>query len=215
MSYSPVIIGMVGHARSGKDSAYAALADSVERVAFADTVKRITHYAITEAYGATDSQTTYKTAPVSSQSPASATLRRAYQLMGTEFGRALDQEIWSRAGLREAQDLNDNGFDVIITDVRFTSEADALREAGAILVRVTRAKTDPPFDWWTRIKRFFGFAPKLHASEAEVPLIEADVTIANDGTFEEYCTAIRDLYESLTWTPNGRSSNATILPPSP
>ena len=57
--------------------------------------------------------------------------RRA-QLIGTDVGRALDGEVWIRYLLEHLP----NG-PVVVDDVRFVNECEALREAGFRLVRLT------------------------------------------------------------------------------
>jgi len=57
--------------------------------------------------------------------------RRA-QLIGTDVGRALDPEVWIRHLLAHLPD-----GPVVVDDVRFANECEALRVAGFILVRLT------------------------------------------------------------------------------
>src|SRR5690606_27862481 len=57
--------------------------------------------------------------------------RRA-QLLGTDVGRALDQEVWIRYLLTHLPD-----GPVAVDDVRFVNECEALRAAGFRLVRLT------------------------------------------------------------------------------
>jgi len=57
--------------------------------------------------------------------------RRA-QLIGTDVGRALDQEVWIRYLLH-----NLPAGPVVVDDVRFRNECEALRQNGFLLVRLT------------------------------------------------------------------------------
>src|SRR5690606_32428068 len=57
--------------------------------------------------------------------------RRA-QLIGTDVGRALDQEVWIRYLLTDLPD-----GPVVVDDVRFGNECEALRQAGFVLIRLT------------------------------------------------------------------------------
>jgi len=57
--------------------------------------------------------------------------RRA-QLIGTDVGRALDQEVWIRYLLH-----NLPAGPVVVDDVRFRNECEALRQAGFVLIRLT------------------------------------------------------------------------------
>jgi len=56
--------------------------------------------------------------------------RRA-QLIGTDVGRALDQEVWIRYLLTHLPD-----GPVAVDDVRFRNECEALRQAGFVLIRL-------------------------------------------------------------------------------
>src|SRR5690606_6088430 len=57
--------------------------------------------------------------------------RRA-QLLGTDIGRALDDSVWIRYMLEHLPDGH-----VVVDDVRFRNECEALRVTGFILVRLT------------------------------------------------------------------------------
>lgn len=65
---------------------------------------------------------------------------RLLQVLGTEVFRTIDPHIWVRILLdtiaEQAPDL------ALITDLRFPNEADAIREAGGKLIRVTRLNAD-------------------------------------------------------------------------
>ena len=78
--------------------------------------------------------------------PASLTPRLLLQLLGTDCGRKIIHEnIWINAlfaDYRTQVDFNKNlpqNCNWIITDVRFPNEADAIKERGGILVRLTRS----------------------------------------------------------------------------
>lgn len=57
--------------------------------------------------------------------------RRA-QLLGTDVGRALDPTVWIRYLLNRLPD-----GPVVVDDVRFADECEALRQAGFVLIRLT------------------------------------------------------------------------------
>lgn len=60
--------------------------------------------------------------------------RQALQPLGTEFGRAIDQDLWARAGVRLASAVPL----AVFTDCRFVNEAEAIRAAGGLVWRVVR-----------------------------------------------------------------------------
>lgn len=115
------------------------------------------------------------------------TPRTIMQFLATEGVRRIDPKAWARYAMREAADhLSENSVRevgeprpslVVITDGRFRSELDAVREAGGIAWRVRRPETD---DQSTGIAR--------HVSETEIDGIpdEAfDETLMNVGSLAD------------------------------
>jgi hypothetical protein len=67
------------------------------------------------------------------------TPRRAMQTLGTEWGRlTIGPYLWVSAAISAAQKARDAGHPVVFDDVRFPNEAEAVEQAGGIVVRVTR-----------------------------------------------------------------------------
>lgn len=106
--------------------------------------------------------------------------RKAMQLLGTEFGRTVDPDVWPRYCLRKIE--KDMTYEVarssktglsswglsrvqaaLITDVRFPNEAKLVREEGGLLVRIEGSNG----------------LPYNHASEQHVDGIEVDFSIDN------------------------------------
>lgn len=109
------------------------------------------------------------------------TPREMMQLMGTEVGRAIDEDVWVKALMHE---LGDSGW--LIEDCRFPNEAEAVREKGGIVVGIRRDKVVPED------------SEDLHASEAEMLHNwddMADVTIENNGTLEELYEKVEDVFK--------------------
>ncbi len=100
------------------------------------------------------------------------TLRRCMQLFGTEFGRdVLGKDIWVKSLLRR---INKSLCDyVVVSDVRYVNEAEALSDAGAYIIRVVR---DVP--------KLDGAADE-HPSETEMDGIVADHTVYNNGSLDD------------------------------
>jgi len=93
------------------------------------------------------------------------TPRWAMQTIGTEWGRELiDPNLWTRAW-RAAVDALPAGVPVVVDDCRFPNEADAVAEAGGVLVRIERPGA--------------GAGAAGHASEAHQ--LPAACTLANVG----------------------------------
>lgn len=68
------------------------------------------------------------------------TNRKFLQLFGTEVGRQINKDIWVKSLIadHENSQLNGHRVDWIVTDVRFPNEADAIKEAGGVLIRVNK-----------------------------------------------------------------------------
>ena len=116
------------------------------------------------------------------------TPRKMLQLLGTEAGREIiHPNIWVNALMAEYQNnlqvikskAGENGFTKedkhswIITDVRFPNEAEAVKKAGGILIRINRPSTYKPEE-----------AGKLeHPSETSLDNYDGfNHSIYNDGT---------------------------------
>ena len=163
------ILGLVGTARSGKDSLYLALKDAgvgVARLAFADNVKR----ELAQACGVSVPFINYY----------KERFRPALQWWGTDFRRwNAGEDYWIRqaehilgAICKTLQpDL------VIFTDTRFINEADWIRCHGGQLWRVTRPRT---FRQWAG-----GLFRRAHRSETELRRIRCDREIRNAGTLKD------------------------------
>lgn len=94
--------------------------------------------------------------------------RDAAQKLGTEWGRALDPDLWAKlTNLHLLREMA-QGHSVVVTDVRFENEADMIRALGGTIIHMT------------------GRSAKLgalsgHASEAGILKRRGDVLICNDG----------------------------------
>lgn len=177
------LIGLVGYAQSGKDSAADALEErGYTRLAFADGVREAlyalnpyvpiprhiqedwklwthmgntTMHELVEAVGWDRA----KTVPE---------VRRLLQFMGTEAGRDIHgADCWVNRAMAKAP----KGGRVVFTDVRFPNEADAIKRRGGYLVRISRP----------------GYGPANgHQSETNIDGIECDMLWHNDATLEDW-----------------------------
>jgi hypothetical protein len=149
------LLGLAGHAGAGKDYTYAALRANlepgviVERVAFADGLK----FDIEEALevGPFD-------LPALRDKPYSPEIRSLLQWWGTELRRdQYGDDYWIRKGMEMVREADQWADLVVITDVRFQNEADAVREAGGMVVGIVAPRS-------VREDRI-GKLPPQHASE--------------------------------------------------
>lgn len=183
------LVGLVGRKRSGKDSVAlimieqkwlrAAFADTVRQVALAidpvvmlgpslDTVRTFDRLAMVVARDGWDN------AKVNH-----ADIRRFLQRLGTEGVREiLGQDLWVDHTMDEEVIPNLNaGDNVVITDVRFPNEIDAVRAAGGEIWRIDRPGLGPDTD--------------THASEMAWRRVQPDVIITNDGDLAELADKVR------------------------
>lgn len=88
-------------------------------------------------------------------------LRKLYQIFGTEFGRSIDNDVWLKLAPENA----------IITDVRFDNEAAWLSDKGYTTILITRDTSK--------------YRVRPHISEYGVDPRLIDVTLDNSGTLED------------------------------
>jgi len=178
MTDLPNLIGLSGVARSGKDTLAAGLAQyGYKRLAFADPLKEmaVTLNPIVDSQGTrlADVVTSDGWESVKDRYPEA---RRILQFLGTEVVRAIKQDHWVEI-TREAIAA---GGRFVVTDVRFESEAEMIRQMGGIVVEIFRPSLPKSKD--------------AHISEAGVV---ADWVVVNSGTredlYREFMREIGDL----------------------
>lgn len=129
------IVAFTGLAGAGKSTAAAHLVKSrgFERVRFAGPLK-----AMMKALGCTDAEIDGDRKEVPCDLLGGKTPRQAMQWLGTEWGRDLiDSNLWIRAW-RAAVDRLPGGIPAVVDDCRFPNEAEAIRAAGGVIVRIER-----------------------------------------------------------------------------
>ncbi|QNO12686.1 deoxynucleoside monophosphate kinase [Arthrobacter phage Snek] len=146
------IVGMIGKKRVGKDTFASVLVEKYgyTKVAFADPLREAA-YALNPIVGTFPLTVDgvmrvqeWRYADVIDAIGYEAAkdyvpeVRKVLQKLGQAI-RAQDRDYWLRAGITKAVEV---GGPVVITDVRFPNEADAIRNAGGYLVRVTRDLPD-------------------------------------------------------------------------
>lgn len=140
-----MIIGLSGYAQSGKDTTAQFLVDEgFERIAFADALRDalyalnpiITEWGGTERVqdvidrnGWDESKVTY------------SEIRQLLQRLGTEVGRnQFGPTFWVDIAFKKLTDPNGK---YVFTDCRFAQEAQAIKDAGGQIWRITRDGTAP------------------------------------------------------------------------
>lgn len=108
--------------------------------------------------------------------------REAAQLLGTEWGRGLDPDIWTKLMARRLEGKGDLSF--VISDVRFENESAMIRAQGGIVWHIKGREVD------------LG-EHAAHASEAGILLYPSkDELIDNRGSLEGLYAQIDKLMEA-------------------
>ena len=164
------VIGLSGKIGSGKDTVCEMIAEAHPgakflRIAFADALKE----EVATACGVA----------VDYLNQNKPLFRPMLQWWGTEFRRAQDADYW--IGRAAAKMAASDASLVIVTDVRFVNEAQFVRGAGGMLVRVHRP----------------GCAAGRHSSETIQDGFQFDLEIVNSGTLEQLRATVDDASSKL------------------
>ncbi|MET9959321.1 hypothetical protein ABZ128_09565 [Streptomyces sp. NPDC006326] len=194
-------IGIIGRARSGKDTAGQWLVDNrgYERVAFADPLKaaalKLDPIVGVERAG-TDDRNVSLTVRLSDYvvmrgweaAKEVPEVRRTLQELGASM-RAVDPEVWLRAGLARAYEVNRNfGRPAVITDVRYLNEAVSLKNAGFKLIHIDRP----------------GVPHLEHESEGALGPEDAHFMIRNDGNLTAFWARLELIADEITALESAR-----------
>ena len=168
-----MIIGLSGYAQSGKDSTAELLCLNYgfKRISFAlpmrDALYRLNPYLMHDDLG-----NSYRLADdvdehgwdMAKQNPE---VRRLLQVFGTEVGRKMfGENFWIEQAFKRAADYER----VVIADVRFPNEADAIKQQGGKVWRINRHNHS---------------AVNSHISEHAMDNYMFDHVIYNDGTLDD------------------------------
>ena len=181
------LVGVTGIARAGKDTLADCLASKQydKKVSLAEPIKLgvATMLDIPLVWTNTDG------VKDSTVPGFDFTLRKAMQTLGTEWGRALDENVWvdiARKKLKAHREwmltLDVDDSVVVIPDVRFNNEAEWILQEGGLVIRVER-EVDRPV--------------QSHASEVGVSNKYIALSMDNNGTKEEFMYRARELRNTL------------------
>ena len=122
------------------------------------------------------------------------TPRMVLQQWGTEVIRAgFHDDMWVASLENRLRNSTDN---IVITDCRFPNEIEALRNAGAKIIRVKRGAEPEWYDLALENKEFMPAAwPEVHASEYSWVDTSFDTVIDNNSTLEELYAQVRGLVQ--------------------
>ncbi|MCY0926226.1 hypothetical protein OTB20_08405 [Streptomyces sp. H27-H1] len=183
-------IGLIGRARSGKDTVGRILLEhgGYERVAFADPLKAaaLRLNPIVEDFGDDMDSDFYRLADVVrdygwEQAKEKPEVRRILQELGASI-RAVDPEVWLRAGLARVDEVNrTTGRPAVITDVRYPNEAASLARSGFKLIYIDRP----------------GVPHLNHESEGAIDPVCAHYVIENDGPLDDLKARVHEVWGEI------------------
>ena len=179
-------IGLVGRARSGKDTVALHLIEKhgYTRVAFADrmrdAVEALNPVIRIDAdgliYTLAQGLKMYGWEGLKTYSPD---IRGYLQRMGTEVGRYMfGEDFWVEQALRVSEAYER----VVFSDVRYPNEAERIRKEGGVLWRVEREGIEKSDE---------------HTSESLIETIKVDSVVKNNGTIEELFAKVDKLMGKL------------------
>jgi hypothetical protein len=179
----PLLIGLSGLARVGKDTAAQHLVyhHGFQSYAFADPLRDGLMHILN--LSPCDFEGAQKELPLPwlGRSP-----RELMQSLGTEWGRnSVHPELWL---LLAAQNLDllarthDAAHGLVVSDLRFENEASFIRQRGGVVIHINRDTASPV---------------NAHVSEAGIQVRSGDIELFNDDSIEEYLGAIDNLVASV------------------
>lgn len=167
-----MIIGLSGYAQSGKDTVAQILVEhyGFERVAFADKIREFC-YAMNPVVGHVANEETILRHVVDrdgwDEAKQVGGIRRMLQNVGIAAREVFGEKFWIEQALTGINPTEN----IVITDVRFTNEARAIKEYESSQI-------------W-RIKRLGVQAVNSHVSESEMDDYAVDQIFLNNGTIED------------------------------
>lgn len=177
MNTTAPLLGLIGKKRSGKDTFAATLVEDLGyvRVAFADPLKEVAlaiNPIVDVDLGAPEYLADIVAAHGWEDAKGYGDVRRFLQELGVAI-RTLDPDFWLNIAKARIEAL-DSETPVVITDVRFPNEAEAVVELGGDVVRIVRPSI---------------VSTDTHASETALDDYPEMVSIMNEGTLSELADA--------------------------
>lgn len=158
-----MIIGLTGYAQSGKDTVAKILVDNYgyTRIAFADKIREFLYETAPDYIKLLVDEVGWEKAK---QNQA---VRELLQNTGVGARTVFGEDFWIEQAVRKYKSLDN----VVITDVRFTNEADYIKKY-------------PGSQLW-RVKRIGVNAVNAHVSETQLDGYPVDQIFVNNGTIAD------------------------------
>ena len=180
---SKKLIGLAGKAGAGKDTVadYLWEKEGAIKVAFADALRA----AACSIFGLGQCNFLDRDLKEAEVEYWGMTPRRMLQLLGTEATKPVfGDNIWLKRWFLSYSAVRDTDH-VVVPDVRFDVEADAIRNLGGTIIHIARPGA-----------RLSG-ATGEHSSEAGIELRDGDMYLSNSGSVEELRYEVDQLWESI------------------
>lgn len=193
---TPLLIGLAGRARSGKDTVGQRLCEThgLWRLAFADPIKDMVAAMLNVDRATLDDY------PKEMDLPAlNASLRKVYQTLGTEWGREfIHRDVWVRLVARQWDMARRNGgfSGAVITDVRMCNEASWIRQQGGVVIHVEREQRE---------------AVRTHISEMPLPVLNGDYRLSNNGTLDELYQRVADVMRLIMLAQRQQAQRGAVV----
>lgn len=182
----PTLIGLTGFAGTGKDTVRQILErqHGYTGLALADPLRHMLTALLLQS-GQSTSYINLRELKEEVIPALGVSYRYLMQTLGTEWGRAIHPDFWTRIAQSRLDQLRTETFGpqaYVISDVRFESEAQWIRSQGGVIWRVYRADAAPV---------------RAHQSETEMIRMMHDEEIANNGTIDALEARVQRALECL------------------
>lgn len=190
-------IAIMGKARSGKDSLAAELIRryAFTRLAFADPLReaalKLDPIITTDAFGPVRLSEVLEQGGWERAKDEYPEIRRVLQRMGQGV-RDMDEDFWLNVLLRKADGADKLNMPVVVTDVRYPNEAEALKARGFLMLRIVRGGHGCVSARYLQPNQEQLAA---HISETALDDFAADLTLPNNGTLFSLQAAAADIVE--------------------
>lgn len=179
----PLLIGLSGLARVGKDTAAQHLVNhhGFQSYAFADPLRDGLMHILNLSPCDFEGEQKEQALPWLGRSP-----RELMQTLGTEWGRnSVHPNLWlllAEQNLDLMARTHDTARGFVVSDLRFNNEADFIRKRGGVVVHMDRVTATPV---------------NPHSSESGIMFALGDLWLPNDGPFDQLFTNINHIVDTL------------------
>ena len=181
----PVLVGLAGRKRSGKSSVAWRLgsAHGYCLIGFADPLKQVlldTNPTLTTGMGVRELVARLGWEEVKDTHPE---VRRLLQDLGTSVREHVGVDTWVSAAMERVWRAGIHGWNVVITDVRYPNELDAIHAKGGLVCWVDRPGLPDDGD--------------RHPSETSLTATDCDMAIVNRGSLDDLWVVADNLAATL------------------